>query len=232
MSAAFGAPRRHLKQTGSTNDQARALAELGAPSGCVVTAAEQSAGRGRTGRRWSAPAGTALLMTAVLRPLERRNRLLPLAVPLAVCEAVESVAPVRCAVKWPNDVWIEERKAAGVLIEARPPEWALIGIGVNLAIPADAHPADLRWPATSVGHGADAEAMLAAVCDRLSAWVDAPPGDVLGGFRARDALHGREISWEGGTGIAKGVDDEGDLLVDTASGQLSLGAGEVHLQLG
>jgi BirA family biotin operon repressor/biotin-[acetyl-CoA-carboxylase] ligase len=231
MSTVFGTPRLHLRLTGSTNDRARDLADADAPSGTVVTATEQTAGRGRTGRRWSAPAGTALLMTAVLRPLEVAHRLLPLAVPLAVCDAIESRARVDCAVKWPNDIWIEERKAGGVLIEARPPEWALIGIGVNLAIPEESYPEDLRWPATSVGNGVDADAMLAALCEALSRWVDAEAGHVLGGFRERDALRGREISWDGGAGVAAGIDDDGDLLVDTADGQVALGAGEVHLSL-
>jgi BirA family transcriptional regulator, biotin operon repressor / biotin---[acetyl-CoA-carboxylase] ligase len=232
MTGSFGSPRLHLRVTASTNDRARELIEAGAPSGTVVTAGEQTAGRGRTGRRWSAPPGTALLATVILRPLERRHRLLPLAVPLAVCEAIETLAPVRCAVKWPNDVWIEERKVAGVLIEARPPEWALIGIGVNLAIPGDAHPPDLRWPATSVGHGVDADVMLAALCESLSSWIEAPAADVLAAFRQRDALRGREIGWEDGSGTAAGIDDDGDLLVETAGGRRTLGAGEVRLQLG
>ena len=231
MSTAFGTPHLHLRLTGSTNDRARDLVDAGASSGTVVTATEQTAGRGRTGRRWSAPAGTALLMTAVLRPLEAAHRLLPLAVPLAVCDAIESVAPVGCAVKWPNDVWIEERKAGGVLIEARPPEWALIGVGVNLAIPEDAYPEDLRWPATSVGNGVGAEAMLAALCEALSRWVEADAAEVLVGFRERDALRGREIKWDGGSGTGAGIDEDGDLLVNTESGQVALGAGEVHLRL-
>ncbi len=232
MSPGFGAPRLHLRVTSSTNDRARELVEAGAPTGTVVTAAEQTAGRGRTGRRWSAPAGAALLTTAVLRPLGAEHRLLPLAVPLAVCEAVESVAPVACAVKWPNDVWIEERKVSGVLIEARPPEWALIGVGVNLAIPDDAYPDDLRWPATSVGNGVGAEAMLAALCEALSRWVEAPPAGVLAEFRARDALRGREIAWDGGEGTAMGIDDDGDLVVESAGGRVTLGAGEVSLRVG
>ena len=127
MSALEG-PRLHLRRTDSTNDRARDLAQAGAPSGTLVTAEEQSAGRGRHGRTWAAPPGAALLCSAILRPLEARHALLPLAVPLAVCEAAEALAPVECRVKWPNDVWLEERKLAGILIEARPPDWAVIGV--------------------------------------------------------------------------------------------------------
>ena len=232
MSVSFGHPRRHLRITDSTNERARVLVKAGAPSGTVVTAAEQTAGRGRSGRRWSAPAGSALLVTAILRPLTERHRLLPLAVPLAVCEAIEGLAPVRCAVKWPNDVWVEERKVSGVLIEARPPEWAAIGVGVNVSIADGGFPDDLRWPATSVGHGVEVEAMLDAICDGLSNWVEAEPEEILAGFRERDALRGRAIEWDRGAGVAAGIDDDGDLVVESNDGgQVRLGAGEVQLRV-
>src|SRR6478736_6762784 len=87
----FGAPHRHLRRTDSTNTRARELAEAGAPHGAVVTAAEQSEGRGRQGRSWTAPPGGALLYSAILRPLDERHLLLPLAVPIAVCEAAEEL---------------------------------------------------------------------------------------------------------------------------------------------
>ena len=232
MSPRFGVPRRHLRVTDSTNDRARALVKAGAPSGTVVTAAEQTAGRGRSGRGWSAPAGSALLATAILRPLTEHHRLLPLAVPLAVCEAIEGLAPVRCAVKWPNDVWIEERKVSGVLIEARPPEWAVIGVGVNVSLADGAFPDDLRWPATSVGHGVEVGRMLTELCERLATWVEAEPKEILTGFRERDALRGRAVDWDGGAGVAAGIDDDGDLVVESnEGGQVRLGAGEVRLRV-
>jgi BirA family biotin operon repressor/biotin-[acetyl-CoA-carboxylase] ligase len=254
----FGRPRRHLRVAASTNDLARDLAAGGAPSGTVVTADEQTAGRGRSGRRWSAPAGSALLASAVLAPLDEHHALLPLAVPIAVCEAIESLAPVACRVKWPNDVWICEleaeerrpdsgpkakpgmpgRKVAGVLIEARPPEWAVIGVGINLAIPDQAFPADLRWPATSVGHGVERDAMLGALCGRLDAWAAAPPERAVESFGSRDALRSRRIGWEGaggrtgsGEGTAMGVDPRGNLLVETSEGTIALGSGEVQLEV-
>jgi BirA family transcriptional regulator, biotin operon repressor / biotin---[acetyl-CoA-carboxylase] ligase len=234
---AFGHPHLHLRLTDSTNDRAGALAEGGAPDGTVITATEQSAGRGRRGRVWSAPAGGALLYSAIMRPLGPEHALLPLAVPVAVCEAVESLAPVACRIKWPNDVWIDERKVAGVLIEARPPEWAVIGIGVNVAIAEGEFAADLRWPATSVGHGATVEAMRDALSAALGGWVRASAPTVLGAFDSRDALRGREIAWEGaasesGRGVAAGVDEGGNLVVDAEGGErISLGSGEVQLRL-
>ena len=233
----FGRPHRRLRETDSTNERARELAEAGAPSGTVVTAGHQLAGRGRTGRRWSAPPEAALLYSALLAPLDSRHRLLPLAVPLAVCEAVEGLGGGECRVKWPNDVWIGERKVSGVLIEARPPDWAVIGVGINLAIADDEFPDDLRWPATSVGGGATVDAARRALDAALGAWVEAPAPEVLGEFARRDALLGREIGWEGagvedGTGVADGIDEDGNLFVQTQDGErLALGAGEVSLRL-
>jgi len=234
----FGSPRLHLRLTGSTNERARELAAAGAPSGTVVTAAEQTAGRGRHGRTWSAPAGRALLYSAILRPLELAHALLPLAVPVAVCEAIEFLAPVACRIKWPNDVWIDERKVAGVLIEARPPDWAVIGVGVNVAIAAEDFPADLRWPATSIGHGATVDAVREALSPALGQWAEAPEQRVLTAFRERDGLAGREVSWQGaatgsGSGVAAGVDGRGNLVVEVPDGErLSLGSGEVTLEVG
>ena len=235
----FTGPRHHHRLVDSTNDRARELALAGAASGTVVTADEQSAGRGRQGRVWSAPPGAALLCSAILRPLEARHALLPLAVPLAVCEAAEALAPVECEVKWPNDVWFRERKLAGVLIEARPPDWAVIGVGINLAIADDEFPADLRWPATSLGHTVGADQALAALREALGVWTAAEPEQVTEAFVARDALRGREVSWEGagdaggsGLGRATGIDPRGNLVVETASGErVTLGAGEVSLRL-
>jgi BirA family biotin operon repressor/biotin-[acetyl-CoA-carboxylase] ligase len=184
----FGRPHRHHRLTDSTNERARELAVAGAPSGTIVTADEQSAGRGQHGRRWSAPAGKALLYSAILRPLGPEHALLPIAAGLAVCEAIESVADVRCGLKWPNDVWIGERKVAGVLIEARPPEFAVIGVGVNVAIDPGEFPPDLRRPATSVGRGVGVGDLVPAVSLALGRRLFAAPADILAAFRARDVL--------------------------------------------
>jgi BirA family transcriptional regulator, biotin operon repressor / biotin---[acetyl-CoA-carboxylase] ligase len=143
---------------------------------------------------------------------------------------------VRCEVKWPNDVWLKEHKLAGVLIEARPPDWAVIGIGVNVAIEADEFPADLRWPATSIGHDATPEQVGAAVSRALGEWVDAEPGRVLRAYRERDALSGRKLTWSGGesdgAGRGAGIDERGNLVVERDDGErVALGSGEVQLQL-
>lgn len=166
-------PHRHFRVTDSTNSRARELAEAGAPGGTVVTAGEQTAGRGRRGRVWTAPEGKALLYSAILRPLDERHLLLPLSVPLAVCAAAEELRPdIECQVKWPNDVWLEGHKLSGILIEARPQDgWAVIGIGLNLSIEQHEFPADLRQPAISLfssceggrGRGSDGRSPLLSV---------------------------------------------------------------------
>jgi BirA family biotin operon repressor/biotin-[acetyl-CoA-carboxylase] ligase len=229
----FGSPHRHFDLTDSTNSRARELAEAGAPRGTVVTASEQSEGRGRQGRTWTAPAGGALLYSAILRPLDERHMLLPLAVPIAVAEAVEALRPeVECRIKWPNDIWVEERKLAGILIEARPQDgWAVIGVGLNLAIAPEEFPPELRETATSLD-GVEAEAARGALDASLERWVEAGANDVLGQWRERDALKGRDVGWGEGSGVADGVDDSGCLVVVTAAGdRVALGAGEVHLRL-
>lgn len=151
----FGSPHHHFARTESTNTTARELAAAGAPHGTVVTAAEQSAGRGRQGRTWTAPPNGALLYSAILRPLQEHHVMLPLAVPLAVCEAAEALEPkAKCGVKWPNDVHLEGRKLAGVLIEARPQDgWAVIGIGLNLTIAPEEFPPELQGKVVSLFAG-------------------------------------------------------------------------------
>jgi BirA family biotin operon repressor/biotin-[acetyl-CoA-carboxylase] ligase len=257
----IGSPHRHFRVTDSTNSRARELAEAGAPGGTVVTAAEQTAGRGRQGRSWVAPAGGALLYSAVIRPLERRHGLLPLAAAVAACEAAEALEDgLECAIKWPNDVWLEERKLAGTLIEARPQDgWAVIGVGLNLNITRDEFPAELRDTAISLfgsdeGDQGEGRRSLPAVAPptlslipftaaealnrHLDRWVEEDAEAILSAWRERDALRGREIGWddrdagEERSGVADGVDERGNLIVVVAGGdRVSLGAGEVHLRL-
>jgi BirA family biotin operon repressor/biotin-[acetyl-CoA-carboxylase] ligase len=227
----FGMPHRHYARTDSTNTRARELAAAGAPHGTVVIAAEQTEGRGRQGRTWTAPAGKALLYSAVVRPLDERHLMLPLAVPLAVCEAAEELQPgIECGVKWPNDVQVEGRKLAGVLIEARPQDgWAVVGVGLNLAIEPREFPPELRGTATSL-QSVSSTAAATALNRRLEDWIGAEPDTVLAAWRERDALRGREVAWDGGSGVADGVDDRGYLLVRTPGGdRIAVGAGEVHL---
>jgi BirA family transcriptional regulator, biotin operon repressor / biotin---[acetyl-CoA-carboxylase] ligase len=219
----IGRPRVHHRVTDSTNDRARALAAAGAPHGTLVTADEQTAGRGRQGRAWTAEQGASLLMSIILR---ETGEALPLAAAVAVCEMV----PVPAAIKWPNDVWIERRKVAGILVEARPQEgWAVLGVGVNVL---DAPPLVHVTSLAREGSDLTVEATLDRLVAALDRWLTRPLPDVLAAWRSRDALLGETVRWQNGGGKAAGIDDSGALLVDTESGRVALAAGEVHLLRG
>ncbi len=221
----IGTPRVHRQRVDSTNELARSLAAAGAPDGTLVTAAEQTAGRGRQGRIWTAPPGSAVLMSLVLRDLRE-------ALPLAAAVAVSHALPVPSRIKWPNDIWIEERKVAGILVEGRPQEgWAVLGVGLNVL--TEEFPRDLRHTATSLrlaGAAVGVEEMLEALVASLDHWLTRSTDEVLEAWRERDALRGRRISWGGGEGVASGVDKGGALLVQTRDGTVALDAGEVHLK--
>jgi BirA family biotin operon repressor/biotin-[acetyl-CoA-carboxylase] ligase len=195
----------------------------GAPHGTVVTAGAQTAGRGRQGRAWSAPAGS-LVLSLLLRSWDP---LLPLRAGLAVADLAGEPA----VVKWPNDVLLGERKLAGVLVEARPSEWAVLGIGVNVAVDLSALPDDVRGRAATLGRPASAlEPTLRELLALLERRLVEPPGDCLAALRARDALLDRPLRWAGGEGVGAGIDDAGSLLVRRADGAVvTLEAGEVHL---
>jgi BirA family biotin operon repressor/biotin-[acetyl-CoA-carboxylase] ligase len=225
----LGSPRLHLRRTDSTNERARALAAAGAPHGTLVTAAEQTAGRGRQGRRWSAPAGSALLMSLLLR---EPPALLPLIGAVAVCEAVGE----EVRIKWPNDIVLARgesfAKLAGILIEGRPQEgWAVLGVGVNVAVRIEELPPELRATGASLGLARAAiEPLLARLLRALERRLSEPPTTVLDAWRAYDGLHGREISWAAGRGRAAGIDNDGRLIVALSDGgHITLDAGEVHL---
>ncbi len=231
----FGRPLRHLRECGSTNSYAREMAASGAPDGTVVTTGHQTAGRGRQGRGWLAPRpDSALAYSAIYRGGKEElpiSPLLPLAVAVAVCEAVEELAPVKAQAKWPNDIWIEGRKCAGILIEARPQDgWAVIGIGLNLTIEPEEFPEEFRDRATSVGHGVSPIRAREELNIQLSRWVTADEDSILDAFSARDALRGRRVQWADGAGSAEGINGAGNLMVrDDEGARHSLAAGEVHL---
>jgi len=140
----------------STNSVAKALAQQGAVEGTLVVANEQTAGRGRLGRPWLAPRGTCLLFSLILRPdLEaRRVQGLTMICGLGVREAIREATGLQAQLKWPNDIMLRGRKAAGILTEASTTggrlSYVVAGIGLNVNLHVTALPADLN--ATSIGH--------------------------------------------------------------------------------
>jgi BirA family transcriptional regulator, biotin operon repressor / biotin---[acetyl-CoA-carboxylase] ligase len=221
----LGSPRLHLREVGSTSDRARELATNGAPHGTLVTAGAQTAGRGRQGRTWTTAPGRALAMSLVLRDVPE---LLPLRAGVAVAQAIGPAAQI----KWPNDVLVDGRKVAGILVEGRPQEhWAVVGIGLNVALAPDDFPPELRATAATLGlTPEDVEPTLTKLLEVLEAWLGRSPEVVLEAVRARDALRGHAISWSGGEGTADGIDGDGRLMIRTGDGRrVALDAGEVHL---
>lgn len=221
----LGTPRLHLRTVGSTNDRARDLAAAGAPSGALVTASAQTSGRGRQGRVWTTQVGAAVTMSLVLRDP-------PPALPLIAAVAVAGTIGDGARIKWPNDVLVDGRKVSGILAEGRPHEgWAVLGIGVNVAVDVALLPPEVQDRAGSLGRArSEVEPFLSSLLAALERWLAAPLAETLTAWRSRDALLGQTIAWSTGTGVASGIDDAGELLVRLDSGEtITLNAGEVHL---
>jgi hypothetical protein len=135
-------------------------------------------------------------------------------------------------VKWPNDVWLDGRKVAGILVEGRPQEgWAVAGIGVNAAVDLAELPPEVRAIAGTLGRSPEElDDVLAELLYALDARLGEAPPAVVADLRERDALRGRTVRWTGGEGEGAGIDDGGRLLVRRTSGDLeALESGEVHL---
>lgn len=208
------------------------------PDGAVAVADHQSGGRGRHGRSWIAPPGTALLVSILLRPPATRNLpQLSLLGGLATAEAVEEELEFwrSAQIKWPNDVMVNRRKVAGVLAEARDGA-VVLGIGINVNQTRDQLPADTRVPAASLrtldGREHDRRALLATLLARLdqfyAAWLEGGLDTVYDGLGSRDFLRGRQITVDGEDARAVQIQRDGRLRIETASGELrELESGEV-----
>jgi BirA family biotin operon repressor/biotin-[acetyl-CoA-carboxylase] ligase len=223
-------PLRAYRSLASTQTLARAWAAEGAPEGAVVLADHQTAGRGQHGRPWVAPDGAALLFSVVLRPPlpVARWREIPLATGCAVAEALETVAPVRATLKWPNDVLIGERKLAGILAEgvAGAPPLVIVGIGVNVSQQEpDWSPGLAGTAASLAGLGAEVarETALAAILASLARWygvlLEEGFEPVRAAWRRRGVL-GRRVAVPGGEGTTEDLGPGGELVVRQDDGQL------------
>lgn len=222
-----------FESVGSTMDEARALAEAGAPDGTVIWAREQTAGRGRRGKTWTSPRGN-LYTTLVLRPDGPPLALAQLGfvAALALADALEPLlAPGRSLrLKWPNDLLIDGAKVSGILLEsqasAAAPDWLLLGIGVNLAVV----PPDLPYAATSVageGRAPAVEPTLQALLTHLAHWRGLLRHEGFTAIRsawlARAAGLGQSITArlpnQTLSGIFRDLDADGALLLETPDGR-------------
>ncbi len=234
-----------LPSTGSTNDVLRDLALVGAREGTVVVADVQQTGRGRLGRRWVAPAGTCLLCSLLFRPAAlppADGAQVTMLAALAAADAVQRLAGLRIALKWPNDLLVPQatadaarpwRKLAGLLTETTLTgnrlDTVVVGIGMNVNVRAEDLPA-LAPDATSIlaetGRRLDRAELLAALLLQIERRYEAPRGgqSPFAEWAERLAGMGQPVQalTEGGplSGVAEGVDPDGALRLRTPDGGL------------
>jgi len=205
--------------TASTMDDAHGLAAVGAPAGTVVLADRQAAGRGRNGRRWASEGGQGIWMTIVERPNDPRAvDVLSIRVGLRAAQALDRYAAAPIGLKWPNDLYVGDGKLAGILIEARwrgnRIDWLAIGIGVNVREPRGvASAAGLREGAARV----DILTELVPAARSAAAARDVLTAREVEAFAGRDIARGRACV-EPITGDVMGINEAGELLVDTGAG--------------
>ncbi len=231
---------RVVPQTGSTNADLLEAARAGAEEGLVLVAEEQTAGRGRLGRSWSAPPSAGLIFSVLLRPADvpsTRLGWLPLLTGVGVASAVRDQAGLPASLKWPNDVLAGERKLAGILAEAHG-DAVVVGVGLNVTLsraelPGPAATSLLIEDAASTGRAALLAAILTGLARRYRAWRTDPDRPQLrADYRQWCATIGREVRAElpGGavlTGTAADVDDAGRLVLRTPGGLVPVSAGDV-----
>jgi BirA family biotin operon repressor/biotin-[acetyl-CoA-carboxylase] ligase len=221
----------------STQEVAFALAERGAAEGTVVVADSQRAGRGRRGRIWRDEPGASLLCSILLRPRipPAMWPLLSLAAGVAVARALGRVARVAVRLKWPNDVVIDGRKVAGILLESRASGSSVVVIGIGINVGQRSFPADLGPAATSLrlatGAPVDRETLLPTVLEEVATWCGrleregfAPVRDA---WKAMSAMVGTTVRTDALTGRAVDLDDDGALVIDDGRRRHRLVAGEL-----
>ena len=224
-------PLRAYGTVASTQTVARSWAAGGAPEGAIILADYQTAGRGQHGRTWSAPPGTSLMFSVVLRPRLPVARWpeIPLAVGCAIAETVESVGPVTARLKWPNDVVVDGRKVAGVLAEgvASEPPVVVLGIGVNVSQRETDWPPHLAGAAASLaarGAPVSRETLLQTLLARLALWygvlLDEGFEPVHGAWRRRGLL-GTRVPLPDGEGTTVDLGPRGELVVRRDDGRLA-----------
>lgn len=233
-----------LSRCDSTNAVLLARAEAGAPPGTAVIATEQTAGRGRRGRSWFAKPGDSLTFSLLWRfAPDTAPAGLSLAVGLAVARALSKVGAGDLALKWPNDILRDGRKLGGILVELVPgaPHAAVIGVGINLRLPAGM-PEDLRAAAAALymaDETADENALYAALLTELLAVLEIFAAQGFAALRpewmARHAMQNVAVSLASDfaaprTGICRGVDADGALLLDIEGRVERILSGEVSLR--
>ena len=228
MTEKLGEPRLDVESCEST----QLLVETSQPEGALVVADHQTAGRGRLGRSWEAPAGTALLFSVLLTPPpERHAPELSLVAGIAVADALEQTLGLAVQIKWPNDVMLRRQKVAGCLAEARDGA-VVLGIGVNVDQTKAQLPPNAGSIRTLTGRSWEREDLLSTLLDdlgsRYSAWRTGGLDAVYDGLGPRDFLRGRQVTVNGTGGVATMIDREGRLEIAVGHGEVvTVESGEV-----
>ena len=220
-----------LESTPSTLDVAHRIAAQGAPAGTLVIANEQTAGRGRGGKSWQSSPGAGLWLTLIERPGDSSGLgVLSLRVGLAAAEALDRFAPEPIRLKWPNDLYVDQGKLGGILVEARwreqAVEWVAIGLGVNVQAPKDVQTAAGLEP------GTDRLDVLAELVPAVVAAARATgplEADEMEEFDARDLARGRRCT-EPAVGRVAGITPTGELLVALADSVATFRSGSLVLE--
>ena len=231
LTGRFGQPYIYEENCRSTQE----LFEGDLPEGALAVCDEQTEGRGRLGGSWSAPPGTAILGSILLRPPENRVvSEISLVAGTAVAEAIEVAISLAVQVKWPNDVMLNRRKVAGILAEASD-RAVVVGIGLNVNQERGQLPEDTKVAAASLytidGITRDRAPLLASILERLEhnydAWVDRGLDGVYDSLGSRDFLRGRRIELDGENGVGVKIDRDGRFLVDVGGEQRAVESGEI-----
>jgi BirA family transcriptional regulator, biotin operon repressor / biotin---[acetyl-CoA-carboxylase] ligase len=224
----LGEPRIDVEACEST----QALLDPSLPEGALAVADYQTAGRGRLGRTWEAPPGTALLCSLLLKPPpERTAPELSLVAGVAVADTLEQELELAVQIKWPNDVMLRRKKVAGCLAESRDGA-VVLGIGVNVNQTREQLPEGAGSIRTLTGRAWDREALLGSLLDvlggRYSAWLAGGLDAVYDGLAPRDFLRGRHVEVNGTSGTALKIDRGGRLEIAVAHGEVvTVDSGEV-----
>jgi BirA family transcriptional regulator, biotin operon repressor / biotin---[acetyl-CoA-carboxylase] ligase len=224
----LGRPRQDVESCEST----QLLVDTTLPEGALVVADHQTAGRGRLGRSWDAPAGTALLLSLLLKPPRERDvPQLSLVAGVAIADTLERTLGLSVQIKWPNDVMLRRRKVAGCLAEARD-DAVVLGIGVNVNQAQAQLPSNAGSLHSLTGREWDREELLSRLLEdlgsRYSQWLDGGLDALYEGLGPRDFLRGRRVSVNGTSGVATMINREGRLEVEVGHGHVvTVDSGEV-----
>ena len=233
---------RYLPECGSTNAYVKEHFEEFGPVGAVYTE-NQTAGRGRLGRSWVNAEGKALYYTAAIREPLAQPATLPLLASLAVHTQLKLRYGVDCQIKWPNDLLLNGKKIVGILCEVAPDGHSLVvGIGINLAQPQEyfdmaglPHGTSLLLQGVNVDLDTDPEWLAQYMTDfgfdrALYTYEEQGLAPYREQYKAQCVNLGRRVTYDGGAGIAKDIDEEGRLIVHDESGDTHVFTGEVSVK--